>query len=197
MAPAKHNAPASNESPRRWSNWSAGVFGADSSSLCGFSASCVVGCRLNGATQPSEYRDGGRGNGCGEREAPTAEDGFPQSNGLWKGVGPIGSTHQFLEVACLGYFEWRGTAESAVPDEHGGITGGADDAEVHFTLPPLLAHHVHNAAHQNCPADQAQPPIQPTEGHGEEGGFGSGPSRVRNDPYDSYIQAAPHGRCEG
>ena len=129
------------------------------SSLCGFSASCVVGCRLNGATQPGKYCNGGQGNGCGQREAPTAEDGFPQSNGLGQGGGPIGSTHQFLEVACLGHFEWRRTAESAVPDEHGGVTGGADDAEVHFTLPPLLAHHVHNAAHEDGTAYESETPV--------------------------------------
>ena len=178
MAPAKHNAPASNESPRRWSNWSAGDVGAGSGAACVGSARAASSGRLNGATQPGKYRNGGQGNGCGQCEAPTAEDGFPQSNGLGQGGGPIGSTHQFLEVACLGYFEWRGTAESAVPDEHGGVTGGADDAEVHFTLPPLLAHHVHNAAHEDGTAYGSETPIQPTEGHGEEGGFGSGPSRV-------------------
>ena len=81
-------------------------------------------------------------------------------------------------MACLGYFEWRGTAKSAVPDEHGGVTGGANDAEVHFSLASLLAHHVHNTTHQNCPADQSKTPIQPAKGHGKEGGFGSGPLRV-------------------
>ena len=81
-------------------------------------------------------------------------------------------------MACLGYFEWRGTAESAVPDEHGGVTCGANDAEVHFSLASLLAHHVHNTTHEDCPADQSKTPIQPTEGHGKEGGFGSGPLRV-------------------
>ena len=65
-----------------------------------------------------------------------------------------------------------------MPDEHGGVTGGADDAEVHFALASLLTHHVHNAAHEDCPAYKTQSPIQPTEGHGEDRGFGSGPSRV-------------------
>ena len=81
-------------------------------------------------------------------------------------------------MACLGHFERSRTAESAVPDEHGGVTGGANDAEVHFSLASLLAHHVHNAAHEDCGAYESETPIQPAEGHGEEGGFSSGPSRV-------------------
>ena len=75
MAPAKHT-PASNDSPRRWSNWSAGV------AVAGSEQPVRVQCELRRWVPPErcdptrQHRNGGQGNGCGQREAPSAEYGF-------------------------------------------------------------------------------------------------------------------------